>query len=39
MRRTAGALKGRELHQMRTVHQPDLDYAAWKGSSARGEED
>ena len=32
-------LKGRELHQMRAIHQPDLDYAAWEGRIARGEED
>jgi 2-dehydropantoate 2-reductase len=23
-------LKGRELHQQRAIHQPDLDYAAWE---------
>jgi 2-dehydropantoate 2-reductase len=32
-------LKGRELHRMRTVHEPDLDYAAWEARIARGEED
>jgi 2-dehydropantoate 2-reductase len=32
-------LKGRELHQMRAVNQPDLDYAAWEARIARGEED
>jgi 2-dehydropantoate 2-reductase len=32
-------LKGRELHQMRRVHEPDLDYAAWEARIARGEED
>jgi 2-dehydropantoate 2-reductase len=32
-------LKGRELHQMRRLHQPDLDYAAWEARIARGEED
>jgi len=31
-------LKGRELHQMRTIHEPDLDYAAWEARIARGEE-
>jgi 2-dehydropantoate 2-reductase len=31
-------LKGRELHQMRRVHEPDLDYAAWEARIARGEE-
>lgn len=32
-------LKGRELHQMRKIHEPDLDYAAWEARIARGEED
>jgi 2-dehydropantoate 2-reductase len=32
-------LKGRELHRMRAVHEPDLDYAAWEARIARGEED
>jgi 2-dehydropantoate 2-reductase len=32
-------LKGRELHRMRTVHEPDLDYAAWEARIAGGEED
>jgi len=32
-------LKGRELHQMRRIHEPDLDYAAWEARIARGEED
>jgi 2-dehydropantoate 2-reductase len=32
-------LKGRELHQMRRVHKPELDYAAWEARIARGEED
>lgn len=32
-------LKGRELHQMRALHEPDLDYAAWEARIARGEED
>jgi 2-dehydropantoate 2-reductase len=31
-------LKGRELHQMRRLHEPDLDYAAWEARIARGEE-
>jgi 2-dehydropantoate 2-reductase len=31
-------LKGRELHQMRAIHEPDLDYAAWEARVARGEE-
>ena len=31
-------LKGRELHQMRAIHEPDLDYAAWEARIARGEE-
>jgi hypothetical protein len=30
-------LKGRELHQMRAIHEPDLDYAAWEARIARGE--
>jgi 2-dehydropantoate 2-reductase len=32
-------LKGRELHQMRAIHQPDLDYATWEARIAQGEED
>jgi 2-dehydropantoate 2-reductase len=32
-------LKGRELHQMRAIHEPDLDYDAWEARIARGEED
>ena len=32
-------LKGRELHQQRRIHEPDLDYAAWEARIARGEED
>ena len=32
-------LQGRELHQQRVVHQPDLDYDAWEARIARGEED
>jgi 2-dehydropantoate 2-reductase len=32
-------LKGRELHRMRSVHEPDLDYDAWESRIARGEED
>ena len=32
-------LKGRELHQMRRIHEPDLDYDAWEARIARGEED
>jgi 2-dehydropantoate 2-reductase len=31
-------LKGRELHQMRRLHEPDLDYAAWEARIARGED-
>jgi ketopantoate reductase len=31
-------LKGRELHQMRRIHEPDLDYDAWEARIARGEE-
>jgi 2-dehydropantoate 2-reductase len=31
-------LKGRELHQERRVHQPDLDYDAWEARIAAGEE-
>ena len=31
-------LKGRELHEMRAIHEPDLDYAAWEARIARGEE-
>ena len=31
-------LKGRELHQMRAIHEPDLDYDAWEARIARGEE-
>ena len=32
-------LKGRELHQMRAIHEPDLDFDAWEARIARGEED
>ena len=32
-------LKGRELHQMRAIQEPDLDYDAWEARIARGEED
>jgi 2-dehydropantoate 2-reductase len=31
-------LKGRELHEQRKVHEPDLDYDAWEARIARGEE-
>jgi 2-dehydropantoate 2-reductase len=31
-------LKGRELHQRRALHEPDLDYAAWEARVAAGEE-
>jgi 2-dehydropantoate 2-reductase len=31
-------LKGRELHQMRAIHEPDLDFDAWEARIARGEE-
>jgi 2-dehydropantoate 2-reductase len=31
-------LKGRELHQQRVIHEPDLDYDAWEARIARGEE-
>jgi 2-dehydropantoate 2-reductase len=31
-------LKGRELHQQRHTHEPDLDYDAWEARIARGEE-
>jgi 2-dehydropantoate 2-reductase len=31
-------LKGRELHQRRKIHEPHLDYEAWEGRIARGEE-
>jgi 2-dehydropantoate 2-reductase len=31
-------LKGRELHQQRAIHEPDLDFDAWEGRIARGEE-
>ena len=31
-------LKGRELHQQRTLHEPDLDYTAWEARIGRGEE-
>ena len=31
-------LKGRELHQQRVIHQPDLDYDAWEARIARGED-
>jgi 2-dehydropantoate 2-reductase len=32
-------LKGRELHQMRAIHEPDLDFDAWEARIAPGEED
>ena len=32
-------LKGRELHQKRAIHEPDLDFDAWEARIARGEED
>ncbi len=32
-------LKGRELGQIRAVHQPDLDYAAWEARVKAGQED
>ena len=31
-------LKGRELHQQRRIHEPDLDFDAWEARIARGEE-
>ena len=31
-------LKGREVHQQRVVHEPDLDYDAWEARIARGED-
>jgi 2-dehydropantoate 2-reductase len=31
-------LKGRELHQQRALHEPDLDYAAWESRVAAGGE-
>ena len=31
-------LKGRELHQQRRIHEPDLDYDAWEARIAAGEE-
>jgi 2-dehydropantoate 2-reductase len=31
-------LKGRELHQQRRLHQPDLDYDAWEARIAAGKE-
>jgi 2-dehydropantoate 2-reductase len=31
-------LKGRELHQQRALHEPDLDFDAWEARIARGEE-
>jgi 2-dehydropantoate 2-reductase len=31
-------LKGRELHQQRRTHQPDLDFDAWEARIAAGEE-
>jgi 2-dehydropantoate 2-reductase len=31
-------LKGRELHQQRRIHQPDLDYDAWEARIAAGQE-
>ncbi len=30
-------LKGRELHQQRVTHEPDLDFDAWEARVARGE--
>jgi 2-dehydropantoate 2-reductase len=30
-------LKGRELHQQRRIHQPDLDFDAWEARIAAGE--
>jgi len=32
-------LKGRELAQMRTINEPDLDYDAWEARVIAGEED
>jgi 2-dehydropantoate 2-reductase len=32
-------LKGRELHQQRIIHEPDLDYDAWEARIAGGEHD
>jgi 2-dehydropantoate 2-reductase len=31
-------LKGRELHQQRRIHEPDLDYDAWEARIAAGKE-
>jgi len=31
-------LKGRELHEMRRVHTPDLDYEAWEAKVAAGDD-
>jgi 2-dehydropantoate 2-reductase len=31
-------LKGRELHEQRRIHQPDLDFDAWEARIAAGEE-
>jgi 2-dehydropantoate 2-reductase len=31
-------LKGRELHQQRRIHQPDLDFDAWEARIAAGKE-
>ena len=31
-------LKGRELHQRRKVHEPELDYEAWEARIAAGAE-
>ncbi len=31
-------LKGRELHQQRRLHEPDLDYDAWEARIAAGKE-
>jgi 2-dehydropantoate 2-reductase len=31
-------LKGRELHQQRRIHQPDLDYDAWEARIAAGQD-
>jgi 2-dehydropantoate 2-reductase len=32
-------LKGRELAQIRAIHEPDLDYDAWEARIAAGEEE
>ena len=31
-------LKGREVHQQRVIHEPNLDYDAWEARIARGED-